>query len=171
MLPADPPHPRHNLPDFLTAFVGRDADIAQVKQAIASARLLTLTGPGGGGKTRLALQVADQLVAAFPDGAWWCDLASVTDPAHVALAVGSALRLAEPADQPALDNLANALRDQQTLLVLDNCEHLLAACAALSLALLRACPGVRILATSLQPLGLSQEHVWPVPPLSLARRG
>jgi len=157
----------HNLPHFLTAFIGRAADIAQVKKELAATRLLTLTGPGGGGKTRLALQVTAEVMPEFRDGAWWCDLAGVTDPAYVAQTISSVLRLPEPADQPALDRLTTTLLSQQALLVLDNCEHLLAACAALSLAILRACPGVRILATSLQPLGLPQERVWTVPPLSL----
>src|SRR5260221_11054874 len=167
MLPADATSPPNNLPNFLTTFIGREADIARVKQEISTARLLTLTGPGGCGKTRLALQAAAELLAEFRDGAWWCDLAAVTDPAYVAQTVRSALHLAEPADRSALDNLTSALASQQALLVLDNCEHLLVGCAALSLAVLHACPGVRILATSLQPLGLPQERVWPVPPLSL----
>jgi len=167
MLPADAPHPPNNLPHFLTTFIGRDAEIASVRQDLADARLLTLTGPGGGGKTRLALQVAAEVMAEYRDGAWWCDLAAVTDPANVALTISSALHLAEQADQPPLDGLTAALRGQQSLLILDNCEHLLAACAALSLAVLHACPGVWILATSLQPLGLPQEKIWHVPPLSL----
>ena len=164
---ADARHPPNNLPHFLTAFIGRAADIAQIEQALPASQLLTLTGPAGSGKTRLALQVAAEVTVQFGDGVWWCDLAGVTDPAHVPQTVSSVLRLTEAADRPELDSLTTALRNQHLLLVLDNCEHLLAACATLSLALLRACPGVRILATSLQPLGLPQERVWPLPPLSL----
>lgn len=157
----------NNLPPFLTSFVGRTAEIAQVRQELAPTQLLTVTGPGGGGKIRLALQVAAEMLGVFRDGVWWCDLAGVTDPAYVAPAVASSLRLAEPADRPALDRLMTTLSGQQALLVLDTCEHLLAACAGLSLAVLGACPGVRILATSLQPLGLPQERVFALPQLSL----
>jgi predicted ATPase/DNA-binding SARP family transcriptional activator len=167
MLPADANPPPNNLPNFLTSFIGREDDVAQVKQEMSTARLLTLTGPGGCGKTRLALKVAAELLAEFRDGAWWCDLAAVTDPAYVAQTIRSALRLAERADRSALDSLTSALGSRQALLVLDNCEHLLAGCAALGLAVLHSCPGVRILATSLQRLGLPQERVWPVPPLTL----
>jgi predicted ATPase len=167
MLTAVADSPPNNLPNFLTSFIGRETDIARVKQEISTARLLTLTGPGGCGKSRLALKVAAELLAEFRDGAWWCDLAAVTDPAHMAQTIRSALRLAEQADRSALDSLTSALGSQQALLVLDNCEHLLAGCAALGLAVLHACPGVRILATSLQPLGLPLERVWPVPPLAL----
>jgi len=161
----------HNLPDFLTSFIGRTADIDTVKQELHSHRLLTLTGPGGCGKTRLAHQVATELQAEFRDGVWWCDLAGVTDPAYVSQTIATGLRLAQHEDQAPLDSVTAALSDQQVLLVLDNCEHLLAGCAAVSLAVLRACPGVRLLATSLQPLRLPDERVWPVPPLSLAEAG
>jgi predicted ATPase/DNA-binding SARP family transcriptional activator/Tfp pilus assembly protein PilF len=167
MLPADAPHLPNNLPRLLTAFIGREAEIASITHEFADARLLTLTGPGGGGKTRLALQVAAEVMPTFRDGAWWCDLAGVTDPAYVVQTISSALHLSAPADQPPLDGLTAALRGQQALLVLDNCEHMLSACAALSLAVLHVCPGVTILATSLQPLGLPEETIWHVPPLSL----
>ncbi len=153
--------PPTNLPTFLTTFIGRETEIAQVKQQLSAARLLTLTGPGGCGKTRLALQAAAQLLAEYGHGAWWCDLAAVTDPAHITPTLASVLRLSLPADLPALDSLVDTLRHRQALLLLDNCEHLLAGCAALSLAVLHACPRIRILATSLQPLGLPQERVWP----------
>ncbi len=159
--------PPTNLPAFLTTFVGRDAEIAQVKQQLSMARLLTLTGTGGCGKTRLALQVAAQRLPEYRDGVWWCDLAAVTDSSHIAPTIASVLQLAQPANRAPLDSLTDALRNQRALLVLDNCEHLLAGCAAFSLALLRACPGVTVLATSLQPLGLPQEQVWPVPPMSV----
>src|SRR5712692_5541462 len=125
MLPADANPPPNNLPNFLTSFIGRQDDVAQVKQEMSTARLLTLTGPGGCGKTRLALKVAAELLAEFRDGAWWCDLAAVTDPAYVAQTIRSALRLAERADRSALDSLTSALGSRQALLVLDNCEHLL----------------------------------------------
>jgi predicted ATPase/DNA-binding SARP family transcriptional activator len=167
MISADSPPP-NNLPVFLTSFIGRAADIAALKHDLHGARLLTLTGPGGCGKTRLAHQVATELLAQFRDRAWWCDLAGVTDPAHVTWAIATVLGLARREDTTALDSVTTALRGQQALLVLDNCEHVLAACAAFSQAVLRACPGVRLLATSLQPLRLPEEQVWPVPPLALA---
>ncbi len=154
-----------NLPTAPTSFVGRLAELAELRQLLSTTRLLTLIGPGGCGKTRLAAQTATDLATEFADGVWWCDLVSVADPAYVPQAVAVALRLSDPAGRQPLDVLAEALQKQRLLLVLDNCEHLLAACAALAHALLVACPGVTILATSLQPLGLTHERVWPTPPL------
>ncbi|MCC6188188.1 MAG: tetratricopeptide repeat protein, partial [Anaerolineales bacterium] len=122
---------------------------------------------GGCGKTRLALQVAAHLALEFADGLWWCDLAGVTDPAHVPQAVASALSVTPSPNCPLIDALTVALQARQALLILDNCEHLLSACAALSAAVLRACPRVQVLATSLQPLGLPEERLWHVPPLAL----
>jgi non-specific serine/threonine protein kinase len=128
---------------------------------------VTLTGPGGSGKTRLALQTATHLLPMFADGVWWCDLVAVTDPAHIPQTVAATLGVSEPADRPALDAIADVLLARQTLIILDNCEQVLAACAALAHRLLGACPQVTLLATSLQPLGLVQERVWPTPPLAL----
>src|SRR5260221_2786754 len=136
--------PPTNLPTFLTTFIGRDTEIAEVIHLLHAARLLTLTGPGGCGKTRLALEAAAQLLPEFGDGAWWCDLAAVTDPAHITPTLAAVLPMSLPADLPALAGILNTLHDRRALLVLDNCEHLLAGCAALSLAVLRACPGVHI---------------------------
>lgn len=161
------PPPPNNLPLVLGAFIGREIEVSQVRQALAASRLLTLTGPAGAGKTRLALQVASLARPDFPDGIWWCDLSTLTDPAYLAAAVGGPLRTPQSAGQPALESLISALSGRHSLILLDNCEHLLAASAALSLAILQACANVRLLTTSLLPLGLPAEQVWPVPPLSL----
>lgn len=162
--------PINRLPEVLTPFVGRARESAEVCQQMRSARLLTLTGPGGCGKTRLALHAARLLLPEFADGVWWCDVAPVTDPAYVPRAAAAALGLTETPDRALLDTLTDALHLQCVLLILDNCEHVLAACAALTRTVLEGCPNVRVLATSLQPLGLPQEQVWQVPPLTLPER-
>ncbi|MCX7755203.1 MAG: tetratricopeptide repeat protein [Anaerolineales bacterium] len=162
--------PINNLPVFSTPFVGRARESAQVCRQMRSTRLLTLTGAGGCGKTRLALHAASLLLPEFGDGVWWCDLSPVTDPLYVPRAVAAVWGLSEPPDRSLLDALTDALRSQCVLLILDNCEHVLAACAALTRALLEGCPNVRVLATSLQPLGLPQEQVWQAPPLALPER-
>lgn len=159
--------PLPNLPVALTTFVGRERERTEVKQALGTSHLLTLTGPGGCGKTRLALQIASELWPQFPDGVWWCDLAAVTDPIYLPQTVASVLHLTESQERPAFEMIIASLQTQHALLVLDNCEHLLSACAALAYAVTGDCPGIQILATSLQPLGLPQEKVWPVPSLTL----
>jgi len=133
-------------------------------------RLLTLTGPGGVGKTRLALALADELrdlPGPFPDGVWLVELAALDDPARVPAAVAAAFGLREDAERPLTATLANALKPKRLLLILDNCEHLLSACAALAATLLAACPGLHILATSREALGVPGERPWPVPALGL----
>ena len=130
-------------------------------------RLLTLTGPGGCGKTRLALEAAKDLVEGFEDGVWWVELASLSDPKLVPQAVARALKLRETPDRSLAEMLVEHLGSKNTLLVLDNCEHLVEACAALADALLRACPNLRILATSREALGIADECIWVVPSLSL----
>ena len=172
-LPADFPPlksvdvPRHNLPVQLTSFVGRERELADVQQVVSSVRLLTLTGAGGVGKTRLALQVAAALVDQFPDGVWLVDLAPLADPGLVAQTVASVLRVREEPGRPLEATLADTLRPRQLLLLLDNCEHLVAACGQLADALLRVCPEVRLLATSREALGIAGETTWRVPPLAL----
>src|ERR687887_492332 len=158
---------RHNLPALLTGFIGREREIAEIKRLLLQVRLLTLTGAGGCGKTRLALQVAGELEREYPDGIWVVELAALSDPSLVPQAVASALGLGEAPGRPLTATLAESLRRKQLLLVLDNCEHLVEACATLADALLGACPDLCVLATSRQPLGLVGEAVWPVPPLSL----
>ena len=158
--------PRHNLPVQLTSFVGRDRELSEVRQLLLKERLVTLTGAGGVGKTRLALQIAADLVDQFPDGVWLVDLAPLADPNLVPQAVSAALGVREQPERPLLQTLEDVLRPQHLLLVLDNCEHLVAGCAVLAEALLRACPHLRILVTSREPLGITGETDWRVSPLT-----
>jgi transcriptional regulator with XRE-family HTH domain len=138
----------HNLPLQLTSFIGRGRELAEVNRLLGTTRLLTLTGTGGTGKTRLAMQVAGDLLGRYPHGVWLADLAATADPAGVPAVVADAVGVREEAGQPLLATLVAALRSRHLLLLLDNCEHLLAACAALAQALLRGCAQVRVLATS-----------------------
>ncbi len=158
----------------LTSFIGRKRELAEVKALLSRTRLLTLTGVGGCGKTRLALQVATDLAAEatrFPHGVVWVELAALSDPALVPQAVAAALEIREARDEPLVETLCRALQGRRLLLVLDNCEHVLAACAQLAEALLRACPRLQILATSREPLGIMGENAWLVPSLSLPDAG
>jgi non-specific serine/threonine protein kinase len=157
--------PRHNLPVQLTSFIGREREIAEVGRLLAETRLLTLTGAGGCGKTRLALQVAGRLAPDFADGVWLVELASLYDPALVPQAVGAALGLRDQASRPMLDQLGDHLRSKRLLLVLDNCEHLIAACATVTDTLLRAAVGLKILVTSREPLAIAGETTYRVPSL------
>ncbi len=159
--------PPDNLPFELTSFVGREREMAEVKRLLADRRLLTLTGPGGCGKTRLALQVANAMVEGFEDGVWLVELASLADPTLVPQTVASVLRVPEQPGRPLIETLSDYLKPKKTLLVWDNCEHLVEACAGLAEALLRTCPHLRILATSREALGLIGETAWLVPSLSL----
>jgi len=157
--------PRHNLPVQLTSFIGREKDLAAVRALARSTRLVTLTGVGGVGKTRLALQAADGLLAQFPGGAWMVEMASQTDAALVPDAVAGVLGVKEQAGRPVLATLIDHLRGRTILLILDNCEHLVAACARLAAALLAGCPNLTILATSRETLGIPGEALFVVPPL------
>lgn len=159
--------PDHNLPTQLTSFIGREREIAQVKGFLSTARLLTVTGAGGAGKSRLAFQVAAVALEEFDGGVWTTELASIVDPTLVPQAVASALAVLEQPGRPLMDTLVSHLRNRSLLLVLDNCEHLLAACAQLTNALLRGCPTLRILATSRVPLSVPGEFLWRIPSLSL----
>jgi predicted ATPase/DNA-binding CsgD family transcriptional regulator len=159
--------PPNNLPLELSSFVGREKELAEVRRLLEDSRLLTLTGPGGCGKTRLALVAAGNLVGGFEDGAWLVELASLADPALVQGAVTSTLGVREQPGSPPTETLSGYLRTKKLLLVLDNCEHLVEACAVLAEALLRACPNLRILATSREALGIAGETRLTVPPLSL----
>ena len=147
--------------------MGRERETEEVKSELATTRLLTLTGVGGSGKTRLAIEVARDLVAAYSDGAWLVELAPLTEEALVPEAVAEALGVPERPAEPLADALSEAFRDRQLLLILDNCEHLLGASARLVDKLLDSCPRVRILATSREGLGVEGEGRWPVPPLSV----
>jgi predicted ATPase/DNA-binding SARP family transcriptional activator/Tfp pilus assembly protein PilF len=167
MAPSDPPAPQHNLPIALTSFIGREREIAEVQRLLATTRLLTLAGPGGCGKTRLAIETAAAVLSSYPDGVWLVELAALVDPALVPQTVAAALGVREAPGQPLTETLTAALRSKHLLLVLDNCEHLITACAHLAEALLRACPYLRILATSREPLHVPGEMLWLVPALSL----
>ncbi len=165
--PDAPPTPpaRHNLPMALTRFFGREPEIIQLRELLAEYRLVTVTGTGGVGKTRLALRVAEDLVAGFRDGIWLIELAPLSDPALVPQAVAVALGVREDPGRPFVEPLIRFLRGRQLLLLLDNCEHLLAACAELADRLLRACPRLTILATSREPLNSAGEAVFTAPSL------
>jgi predicted ATPase len=157
----------NNLPRQLTRFIGREREIAEVKRLLSSSPLLTLTGAGGCGKTRLALQVAADRVEAYADGVWLVELAALADPALVPQAVAAALRVREAPGRSLTEMLVEYLRPKRMLLLLDNCEHLLAACAQVTETVMRACPHLRILATSREALGLMGEQTYRVPSLSL----
>ena len=155
----------NNLPTQTTTFVGRDRELASAIELLGTTRLLTLTGPGGTGKTRLALHLAADVLDRYPDGAWLVELAPVTDPAAVGLAVAAAVRVGERPGRTIVDSISASLRPRELLLLLDNCEHLIAACAQLADALLRACPRVVILATSREGLNVPGERLMSVPSL------
>jgi predicted ATPase/DNA-binding CsgD family transcriptional regulator len=158
-----------NLPSELSSFVGRTGELQRLARAASGVRLLTLVGPGGVGKSRLALRLARRLSSNHPDGIWLVDLASVTHPDHLPQAVGDVLGLRQLSPRPWVTALGSKLRDRTLLLILDNCEHLLAGSADLASTLLEAYPRVHVLATSRRPLGVSGEYSWSVPPLSLPR--
>jgi predicted ATPase/DNA-binding NarL/FixJ family response regulator len=153
------------VPAELSSFVGRKHELSEVRRLLASARLVTLTGVGGVGKSRLAVRVAGQVRRAFPDGVWFVELAGLQDPLLVPQAVSEALGIRDQSDRDPVEVLADFLADRQVLLVVDNCEHLAEASALLVADLLRAAPGVRVLATSREVLKVPGEHVYPVAPL------
>ncbi len=159
--------PRHNLAPTLTTFVGREREIADVHRLLIRGGLLTLTGVGGAGKTRLAEEAARRLVHSYPDGVWIADLVPVADPDLVADTVAAAIGLDPAAGSDPLRTLVARLAPRTLLLVLDNCEHLVAACAGLANAVRRSCPGVTVLATSREPLHVPGEVTFRVPSLEL----
>jgi predicted ATPase/DNA-binding CsgD family transcriptional regulator len=160
-----------NLPAELSSFVGRDADLAQLAELQARAPFLTLVGPGGVGKTRLARRLAAGLHDSYPDGIWLVDVAPLTEGSIVAQAVADVLGVREEPGQPYLRTLEYRLRSHQLLLILDNCDYLVGSCAELAEALLRACHDVRILATARQPVETISEQTWRVHPLSVPASG
>jgi DNA-binding SARP family transcriptional activator len=158
---------KHNLLAPRTSFVGREREMVEVKRTLAMTRLLTLTGAGGSGKTRLALEEARDLVGSYPDGVWLVELASLTKGDLMAQEVARALGVPEQPGQALTDTLVDVLVDKELLLVVDNCEHLIEATALLVDTLLASCPRVRVLATSREPLGIGGEVLWQVPPLTV----
>jgi predicted ATPase/DNA-binding SARP family transcriptional activator/DNA-binding NarL/FixJ family response regulator len=165
--PEEPPDAgNHNLPAARTNFVGREREMVEVKRTLAMTDLLTLTGTGGCGKTRLALEAARDLVGIYPDGGWLVELAPLSDGALLPQAVAATLGVREQPGRPLIETLLDALRDKEMLLILDNCEHLIHAAAHLAEVLLDSCPRLRVLATSREPLGVRGELSWPVPSLS-----
>jgi predicted ATPase/DNA-binding SARP family transcriptional activator len=161
----EPERERTNLPIPLTRLVGRTQEVATLRDLVARCRLLTLTGAGGIGKTRLALETAARAAEDHPDGVWLVELGAVSDAAALPMLVLSTLRQRSHYGLSALDTLVSALRPQRCLLVLDNCEHLVEACAQLAETILGRCPELRILATSREVLGVSGETTWRVPSL------
>ena len=155
----------NNLPQQLTSFVGRESDLAELKQLAARIRLLTLLGVGGIGKSRLSLQVGAELIEDFSDGVWLVELAPLTDPRLVPQAVASVLGVKEAAGRPVTEALLRFFKNRRLLLILDNCEHLLQACAELAKQLLQAGPHSKIVATSREPLRVTGETTYPVPAL------
>lgn len=160
----------NNLPHQLSSFVGRSQEIADVEARLATTSILTLTGPGGVGKTRLALEVGAHLVDAYPGGVWYVELATLSDGALIGDTIASALQL-KPVTAGAIPTLLSALADRRVLLILDNCEHLLDPVVEVADQLLRRCPDLRIVATSREALGMSGESLMPVPSMSLPESG
>ncbi|MBW3590112.1 MAG: AAA family ATPase [Actinobacteria bacterium] len=171
----------NNLPVQLTTFIGREGEIEEVKRLLTSVRLVTLVGPGGSGKTRLALQVAAELLEAYQDGAWLVDLAATTDESVIPQTVASILGVrgtapgamgprgveVEGQGRSVIDKVLDRLRTAKALVILDNCEHLVAECAALAEEILRSCPQITVFATSREPLGIPGEARWRIPPLAI----
>ncbi|HEX2038402.1 MAG TPA: AAA family ATPase, partial [Acidimicrobiales bacterium] len=161
----------NNLPLQLTTFVGRDRELQELRRLMDGERIVTLTGSGGCGKTRLALQAAVERLDRHPDGVWFVELAPMGDATSVARVVAAALRIAEEPDRPLTFTLADRLHDRDLLVVFDNCEHVLTEVASLADTLLRSCPRLRLVATSRQPLNVAGEAPWRVPSLDLPLAG
>src|SRR5437660_1087281 len=162
--------PKHNLPYQLTSFVGREQEIAQLEELVTANRLVTLTGAGGAGKTRLALEVAARAVESFPDGAWLVELAPLSDPGLVLPTLAGGLGLTEQPGKRLIDTIIDHLASKRLLVVLDNAEHLLDACVQLVDRILRCSFGVVMLVTSRQRLGLAGERTFRVPSLTVPDR-
>jgi predicted ATPase/DNA-binding CsgD family transcriptional regulator len=156
-----------NLPAEPNSFIGRERDLAELARLLSDVRVLTLCGPGGIGKTRLALRLACEIVTGFPDGAWLVELADTEDPALVTRRVAAALGIREEPDRPLAETVTETLRPRRLLLILDTCEHVVDASAALVQQLLGGCPELRVVTTSREPLRVRGETVWRVPPLAL----
>ena len=171
MAPTGADRPPNNLPAPLSTFVGRERELREMAKLLEADRLVTLTGPAGSGKTRLAVEMAARSLASHADGSWFVDLAPIVDPGLVPQTAATAVGVIEQPPRSLVDTLLDHLRGRECILVVDNCEHLLEASAALIEALLQACPTLWVLATSRQPLGVPGEVVWRVPPLSMPPEG
>lgn len=156
----------HNLPTQLTSFIGRGKEMQEVKTLLENNRLVTVNGSGGSGKTRLALETAAELVDQYPHGIWFIDLAPLSDPGMVLESVAAGLQIREEYGQPLMETTAARLKSRRLLLLLDNCEHVISACQELVDGLLKACPDVKILATSREILNIPGEINWRIPPLT-----
>jgi len=167
----DNPKLLNNLPAQVSSFIGRDAELAEVHRLVSTFRLVTLTGAGGVGKSRLGLQAAAGLLDGSADGVWFSDLAPLQDPALVVVTVAGVLGIHENRGVPLADTIVEAIGRRSLLVLLDNCEHVIGACAKLADALLRNCPNVRLLATSREPLGIDGEHVHRVPSMTTPADG
>ena len=169
-LRAIPSHP-NNLPTQLTSFIGREKELADIQKLLTDTHILTLIGPGGTGKTRLSIRVASALLDRFPDGVWLVELAPVLDPLLVSRATAMTMGLRDEPQRPVIDMLCDYLRDKKMLIILDNCEHLVDACARMADKFLHAAPDVRILASSREALGIGGEVTYRVPSLGLPDLG
>ncbi len=156
-----------DLPAEVSSFVGRAGEVADLAAVLRRSRALTLCGAGGIGKTRLALRLLASTADDFPDGTWFVELGELRQPQLVAAAVAAVMGINEEPGRPLSETLADAVRHRQAILALDNCEHLVGACAALCQQLLASAPGLRVIATSREPLRVAAETVWQVPPLRL----
>jgi predicted ATPase/DNA-binding CsgD family transcriptional regulator len=162
---------RAHLPEEPNTFVGRERELVELHRMLRGARALTLCGPGGIGKSRLALRLLATSAAEFPDGVWFVELADLRQPDLVVSRIAAVIGITEEAGRPLLETLGDALRPRRLLLALDNCEHLLDACAEVCRHLLASAPGLRLLNTSREPLSVAAETIWRVPPLSVAPAG
>jgi predicted ATPase/DNA-binding CsgD family transcriptional regulator len=162
---------RAHLPEEPNTFVGRERELVELRQLLYRTRALTLSGPGGIGKTRLALRLLATAAAEFPDGVWFVELADLRQPELVVSRIAAVIGITEEAGRPLLETLGDALRPRRMLLALDNCEHLLDACAQVGRHVLASAPGLRLLNTSREPLSVAAETIWRVPPLSVAPAG
>jgi predicted ATPase/class 3 adenylate cyclase len=161
----------NNLPQLATSFVGRERELDDIRALLGNSRLITLLGMGGLGKTRLSLQVAAEAMAEYPDGTWFLDLSPIRDPALVVSEAAQVLDVREEPDRPLIQTLCAHLKSQRALIILDNCEHLIAASAQLAHAILKAAPGVRMMASSREPLHVPGERTYPILPLPVPSRG